>query len=85
MDADNLDVQPDDPVLARVQLRMIGLGPALKEGVVDDQLGRGTQSLRCRYAAVQGSGDQGRVDGDDAGGGGLGASASISWGRLCLR
>lgn len=85
VDADNLDVQPDDPVLARVQLRMIGLGPALKEGVVDDQLGRGTQSLRCRYAAVQGSGDQGRVDGDDAGGGGLGASASISWGRLCLR
>ena len=50
---------------------MVFPGPALQEGAVDDQLGRGVQILHCRYVLLEGLGDQGRVGGDDAGGGGL--------------
>ena len=50
---------------------MIGPGPALQEGAVDDQLGRGIQILHRWNTAVQAGGDQGRVGGDDPGDGGL--------------
>ena len=50
---------------------MISPGPALQEGAVDDQLGRGVQILHCRHVLLEGLGDQGRVGGDNAGGGGL--------------
>ena len=50
---------------------MIGPGPALQEGAVDDQLGRGVEVLHRWNTAVQAGGDQGRVGGDDAGDGGL--------------
>ena len=50
---------------------MISPGPALKEGAVDDQLGRGIQILHRWNTAVQAGGNQGRVGTDDAGGGGL--------------
>ena len=46
-------------------------GPALQEGAVDDQLGRGIQILHRWNTAVQAGGDQGRVGGDDPGDGGL--------------
>ena len=46
-------------------------GPALQEGAVDDQLGRGVQVLHRWNTAVQACGDQGRVGADDAGDGGL--------------
>ena len=50
---------------------MISPGPALQEGAVDDQLGRGIQILHRRYTGLEGLGDQGRVGGDDPGDGGL--------------
>ena len=50
---------------------MVFPGPALQEGAVDDQLGRGVQILHRRYTGLEGRGDQGRVGGDDAGDGGL--------------
>jgi hypothetical protein len=46
-------------------------GPALKEGAVHDQLGRGGQVLHRRHTASQGLGDQGHVGGDDPRDGGL--------------
>ena len=50
---------------------MISPGPALQEGAVDDQLGRGIQILHRWNTVVQAGGDQGCVGGNDAGGGGL--------------
>ena len=50
---------------------MISPGPALQEGAVDDQLGRGIQILHRWNTVVQAGGDQGRVGGDDPGDGGL--------------
>ena len=50
---------------------MISPGPALQEGAVDDQLGRGIQILHRRHVLLKNLGDQGRVGGDDAGDGGL--------------
>ena len=50
---------------------MVFPGPALQEGAVDDQLGRGVQILHRRHTGLEGLGDQGRVGGDDAGDGGL--------------
>lgn len=50
---------------------MVLPGPALKEGAVDDRLGRRVQVLHSRHAASQGLGDQGRAGGDDSGGSGL--------------
>ena len=50
---------------------MISPGPALQEGAVDDQLGRGIQILHRRHVLLKSPGDQGRVGGDDAGDGGL--------------
>ena len=64
-------------------------GPALKQGAVDDQLGRGVQVLHRRHAAFQTGGDLGRVGARR----GRRRSArrrrpppaSISRGGLCLR
>ena len=50
---------------------MISPGPALQEGAVDDQLGRGVQVLHRRHVLLKNLGDQGRVGADDAGDGGL--------------
>ena len=50
---------------------MISPGPALQEGAVDDQLGRGIQILHRRHVFLKSPGDQGRVGGDDPGDGGL--------------
>ena len=50
---------------------MISPGPALQEGAVDDQLGRGIQILHRRHVLLEGLGDQGRVGADDPGDGGL--------------
>ena len=50
---------------------MISPGPALQEGAVDDQLGRGIQILHDWHLITEGVGDQGRVGGDDPGDGGL--------------
>ena len=50
---------------------MISPGPALQEGAVDDQLGRGAQILHRRHVLLKNLGDQGRVGADDAGDGGL--------------
>ena len=50
---------------------MVFPGPALQEGAVDDQLGRGIQILHDWHLITEGVGDQGRVGGDDAGDGGL--------------
>ena len=50
---------------------MISPGPALQEGAVDDQLGRGIQILHRRHVLLKSPGDQGRVGADDAGDGGL--------------
>ena len=50
---------------------MVFPGPALQEGAVDDQLGRGIQILHRWNTAVQAGGDQRRVGGDDPGDGGL--------------
>ena len=50
---------------------MISPGPALQEGAVDDQLGRGVQILHRRYTGLENLGDQGCVGADDAGDGGL--------------
>ena len=50
---------------------MVFPGPALQEGAVDDQLGRGIQILHRRHVLLKSPGDQGRVGGDDAGDGGL--------------
>lgn len=56
---------------------MISPGPALKQGAVDDQLGRGVQVLHRWNIAVQACGDQGRVGADDAGDGGLGDAVEL--------
>ena len=58
-------------MLAGVQLGVVGPGPALQQGAVDDQLHGGIQVLHSRHTDFQSPGDQGRVDGDDSGGGGL--------------
>ena len=58
-------------MLTGVQLGVVLPGPALKQGAVDDQLGRGVQVLHRWNTAVQACGDQGRVGADDAGDGGL--------------
>ena len=50
---------------------MVFPGPALQEGAVDDQLGRGIQILHRRHVLLKSPGDQGRVDADDPGDGGL--------------
>ena len=42
---------------------MVFPGPALQEGAVDDQLGRGAQILHRWNTVVQAGGDQGRVGG----------------------
>ena len=69
--AGDLDVQSGGPVLAGVQLRVFGPGPALKEGAIDDQLHGGIQILHSRHTDFQSLGNQGCVGGDDSGGGGL--------------
>ena len=58
-------------MLTGVQLGVVLPGPALKQGAVDDQLGRGVQVLHRWNTAVQACGNQGRVGADDAGDGGL--------------
>ena len=58
-------------MLAGVQLGVVGPGPALKEGAIDDQLHGGIQILHSRHTDFQSPGDQGCVGGDDSGGGGL--------------
>ena len=50
---------------------MVFPGPALQEGAVDDQLGRGIQILHRRHVLLKSPGDQGRVGTDDTGDGGL--------------
>ena len=50
---------------------MILPGPALKEGAVHDQLGRGVQVLHSWYLVAEGGGYQGRVGTNHPGGGGL--------------
>ena len=50
---------------------MISPGPALQEGAVDDQLGRGIQILHDWYLITEGVGDQGCAGADDSGDGGL--------------
>ena len=54
-----------------IELGVADPGPALKQGTVDDQLGRGVQVLHDWYLVAEGVGDQGRVGADDAGDGGL--------------
>ena len=44
-----------------VQLGVVLPGPALKQGAVDDQLGRGSQILHRRHVLLKSPGDQGRV------------------------
>ena len=50
---------------------MVFPGPALQEGAVDDQLGRGIQVLHRRHRRLEGPSDQRSVGTDDAGDGGL--------------
>ena len=64
-------------MLAGVQLGVVLPGPALKQGAVDDQLGRGVQVLHRWNTAVQACGNQGRVGADDAGDGGLGDAVEL--------
>ena len=64
-------------MLIGVQLGVAGPVPALKQGAVDDQLGRGVQVLHRWHIAVQARGDQGRVGADDAGDGGLGDAVEL--------
>ena len=64
-------------MLTGVELGVADPGPALKQGTVDDQLGRGVQVLHRWNTAVQAGGDQGRVGTDDAGGGGLGDAVEL--------
>ena len=64
-------------MLTGVQLGVVLPGPALKQGAVDDQLGRGVQVLHRWNTAVQACGDQGRVGADDAGDGGLGDAVEL--------
>lgn len=60
-----LHIESGGLVLTGVELGVIGLGPALKEGAVDDQLAGGIAVLHSRNAAFQSVGDQGCVGGDD--------------------
>lgn len=64
-------------MLTGVQLGVVLPGPALKQGAVDDQLGRGVQVLHNWYLVTEGVGDQGRVGADDAGDGGLGDAVEL--------
>lgn len=64
-------------MLTGVQLGVVLPGPALKQGAVDDQLGRGVQVLHRWNTAVQACGNQGRVGADDAGDGGLGDAVEL--------
>ena len=64
-------------MLTGVELGVADPGPALKQGTVDDQLGRGVQVLHRWNTAVQAWGDQGRVGADDAGDGGLGDAVEL--------
>ena len=66
-----MDVYSGGPVFAGVQLGVVGPGPALKQGAVDDQLGGGVQVLHDWHLVTEGVGDQGRVGADDTGDGGL--------------
>ena len=75
--AGDLDVQSGGPVLAGVQLRVFGPGPALKQGAIDDQLHGGIQVLHSRHTDFQSPDDQGRVGADDAGDGGLGDAVEL--------
>ena len=50
---------------------MVFPGPALQEGAVDDQLGRGIQILHDWHLITEGVGDQGCAGADDSGDGGL--------------
>ena len=64
-------------MLTGIELGVADPGPALKQGTVDDQLGRGVQVLHRRHRGLEGLGDQGRVGADDAGGGGLGDAVEL--------
>ena len=66
-----MDVYSGGPVFAGVQLGVVGPGPALKQGAVDDQLGGGVQVLHSRHTDFQSPGDQGRVGTNHPGDGGL--------------
>ena len=52
-------------------------GPALQQGAVHNQLGGGVQVLHDWHLVAEGVGDQGRVGGDDSGGGGLGDTVEL--------
>ena len=76
--AGDLDVQPRGPVPTGVELRAVLPGPALKQGAVDDQLGRGVQVLHDWYLVAEGAGYQGCAGTNHPGGGGLGDAADLS-------
>ena len=59
-----LHIESGGPMFTGVELGVIGLGPALKEGAVDDQLAGRIAVLHGRNAAFQGVGDQECVGGD---------------------
>ena len=65
-------------MLTGIELGVADPGPALKQGTVDDQLGRGVQVLHDWYLVAEGVGDQGRVGADDAGDGGLRDAVELS-------
>ena len=58
-------------MLAGVELRVVGPGPALQQGAVDDQPHGGIQVLHSRHLTSKARAIRGCVGGDDAGGGGL--------------
>ena len=64
-------------MLTGVELRAVLPGPALKQGAVDDQLGRGVQVLHDWYLVAEGAGYQGCVGTNHPGGGGLGDAVDL--------
>ena len=64
-------------MLTGVELGAVLPGPALKQGAVDDQLGRGVQVLHDWYLVAEGAGCQGCVGTNHPGGGGLGDAVDL--------
>ena len=64
-------------MLTGVELRAVLPGPALKQGAVDDQLGRGVQVLHDWYLVAEGAGYQGCAGTNHPGGGGLGDAVDL--------
>lgn len=60
-----------------VELRAVLPGPALNQGAIDDQLGRGVKVLHVWCLVAEGAGYQGCVDTNHPGGGGLGDAVDL--------